>query len=310
MLDCCFGLNLIAQVIQVIPREAPQPSSVCPMLGDLPLTWKNKRLWEIQWKVHLAEQWVEASWRTWVVLLTTGKKRVFHSEDPSRPASGLWHPPSPAILRTSVLNSKEELAAQTDAKWVESSLKQTHSCRSSQAQWGSWASCLWELLPATDRYRVCPTCWLLPILGLVPACRAGLSFAMPSCPRWWHQQWANLTCLPGLCCWARQVCLGETKGQTGHAGNRANMTALWQTLSQCKEHPGSLRPAAAMFQDIRDSWPCGFGQSSAPSTARWASGVSDLLSCPVTKESHTSTAVITSFSRILLPLTVQRAGEV
>lgn len=35
---------------------------------------KLKRLWEIQWKIHLAEKWVEIGGRTWAVLLTAGEE--------------------------------------------------------------------------------------------------------------------------------------------------------------------------------------------------------------------------------------------
>lgn len=192
--------------------------------------WTNKGLWEVQWKIHLAEQWVEVSWRTWAVLCTTG-------EEGSVP---LWRSNFRALAFSQHSYPEDQCPKQqrgtcsTDRCKVSRDLPKTDTFLQKLLGTVRNLSILTlRALPQQPRgFRVCPACRLLPTLGLVPAFRAGLSFAKPSCPRWWHQKWANLTCLPGLCCWASwRICSGETKGRPGHTGNRVNMTAIWQTFS-------------------------------------------------------------------------------
>lgn len=201
------------------------------MVGDLSLTWKDKRIRQIQWKIHLAEQWVEVTWRTWAVLCTTGEEEsvpLWRSFQTSGRALASSQPSYPEDQ----CPKQQRGTCSTDRCKVSRELPKTGTFLQKLSGTVRNLNILPLRAPPQQLRgcRVCPACWLLPTLGLVPAFRAGLCFAKPSCPKWWHQQWPNLTCLLGLCC-RQRVCSGETKAQPEHKRNRVNMTAIWQTLS-------------------------------------------------------------------------------
>lgn len=266
--------------------------------------WKRKRLKEIELKIHLAEKWIEISWKTWAVLLRTGEQesvplwgsfqtsvRVLASSQPSHPEDQCPKQQRGTCSTDRCQGSREFPKTDTLLEKLLGTVRNLSilPLRAPSSSWWGTGSAL----PSASASPGGGT----SIWGWAQLCKAKL-------PKWWHQQGA--ACQAFAAEPARGFAQGRQRGsqdiqgtewmwqQRGkHCPSRRSTLVLCVQLLPCPGHQGLLAGSDNLHLPPQSRWqpaPC------------WASGVSDLLSCTATRETQTFTAVVTSFFRVLFPL--------